>query len=259
MSCERLERVPEYFDGELDAHDSAVIERHLRDCAACTARLEDLRQLRGALREQAPYFRAPAAMRSKLRQALDRETRRAAEPPARSARTKLFWQGAVSGALAAAAVAAIVFLRPMVGTDERLVEDITSAHLRSLLPNRLLDVVSTDQHTVRPWFAGHADVAPPAVDFSRQGYPLIGGRIDYVGDRRAAVVVYRHGAHIANVFVWADAGASLPRPGTDRGYHTRCWHGEGQLAFCAVSDMGASELTGLARLLQGQELPAGRE
>jgi len=200
-----------------------------------------------SLRDELPYFPASEALQARVRQALDSE--RAAQTPSadfKSRRRPSFWWGALSGALAAAiGTVFLVLPRP----NNVLVEDLTSAHLRSLLPNHLLDVVSTDQHTVKPWFAGHADVSPPVVDLTREGYPLIGGRIDYVAGRRAAVVVYRHGPHLANVFVWADDGTALPRQAMRNGYRTACWH-SGNLAFCAVTDMAEKELDTLTQLLK---------
>ena len=134
-------------------------------------------------------------MRAKINHALDAET-----GPTRRARG--FWAGAGSGAGAMAIAAAIAFL--IFQPADPLINDLAAAHLRSLMGNHMIDVASSDQHTVKPWFAGHADVSPPAVDFAAQGFTLIGGRTDYVDGARTAVVVYRHGAHVINLFAWAD-------------------------------------------------------
>jgi anti-sigma factor RsiW len=122
------------------------------------------------------------------------------------------------------------------------------------MANHLIDVVSSDQHTVKPWFAGHADVSPPAVDFPREDYRLVGGRVDYIDGQRAAVVVYRHGAHIINVFAWNQRDGSLPNIVTREGYHIVFWR-NGNLVFCAVSDSALDEITGLTRLLQAASTP----
>src|SRR6185437_4061056 len=111
------------------------------------------------------------------------------------------------------------------------------------------DVASSDQHTVKPWFAGHADVSPPAVDFPQQDYRLVGGRMDFAAGHRTAVVVYRHGAHIINVFAWPRSGGAQPDNVTRNGYHVQCWT-SGDLNFCAVSDTAEEELAGLVRLLK---------
>jgi anti-sigma factor RsiW len=133
-----------------------------------------------------------------------------------------------------------------------------SAHLRSLMENHLIDVVSTDQHTVKPWFAGHADVSPPTADFPKEDYRLVGGRADYIDGHRAAVLVYRHGAHTINVFSWARSNETLPKIVTRNGYHSVFWE-DRDLAFCAVSDTALDELLGLVRLIKEISIPDSRE
>jgi anti-sigma factor RsiW len=123
-----------------------------------------------------------------------------------------------------------------------------NAHLRSLMPAHLIDVESTDRHTVKPWFAGHVDVSPVVADFTEQGYKLIGGRADYVAHQRAAAVVYQHAAHVINVFSWSQDGKRLPADTSRNGYHFVFWRA-GNLDYCAVSDTGWDELRTLERLL----------
>jgi len=118
-----------------------------------------------------------------------------------------------------------------------------------LMPDHLIDVVSTDKHTVKPWFAGHTDVSPVVADFDRQGYRLIGGRADFFDHQRAAVVVYQHGSHVINVFSWAAEQRGLQKNTTRNGYHLAFWK-TGNLEYCAVSDTAWGELIGLVRLLQ---------
>jgi anti-sigma factor RsiW len=126
---------------------------------------------------------------------------------------------------------------------------LLNAHLRSLLPGHLIDVVSTDKHTVKPWFSGHADVSPVVADFESQGYRLVGGRTDYVDHQRAAAVVYQHGSHVINVFSWVQHGGTLPQDMTHNGYHLAFWR-MGDVTYCAISDTGWDELKGLTRLLR---------
>jgi len=121
--------------------------------------------------------------------------------------------------------------------------------VRSLMPTHLIDVVSTDKHTVKPWFAGHADVSPVVADFEPQGYRLVGGRVDYLDHQRSAVVVYQHGAHVINVFSWAANARGVPNNATRSGYHLAFWKA-GDLEYCAVSDTAWDELLGLVRLLR---------
>jgi anti-sigma factor RsiW len=160
-----------------------------------------------------------------------------------------FWVGALSGAGGAAIAATFAFLLLVPRFTNPLLDELVSAHVRSLMPSHLIDVVSTDKHTVKPWFAGHADVSPVVADFEPQGYRLIGGRVDYLEHQRSAVVVYQHGAHVINVFSWAVQGRALPADVTRSGYHLAFWKA-GDLEYCAVSDTGWDELLGLVRLLK---------
>jgi anti-sigma factor RsiW len=130
-----------------------------------------------------------------------------------------------------------------------LLDGVVEAHVRSLASGHLTDVISTDRHTVKPWFAGHADVSPAVADFAAQGYRLVGGRADYLDHQRVAVLVYQHGAHVINVFSWSADRHSLPRRASRDGYHMMSWQA-GDLQYCAVSDAGWEELTTLSGLLQ---------
>jgi anti-sigma factor RsiW len=185
-------------------------------------------------------------LRVQLARALDRES--AARAPRRFLRP--FWAGALGGACAAATAAVLVFLIWAPPLSGALVDDLVGAHLRSLMPDHLIDVVSTDRHTVKPWFAGHTDVSPVVEDFAAQGYRLVGARADYVDRQRAAVLVYQHGAHVINVFSWAGNQHGLPGHTTRNGYQLIFWKA-GDLDYCAVSDTAPEELQGLVRLLQG--------
>jgi anti-sigma factor RsiW len=130
--------------------------------------------------------------------------------------------------------------------------------LRSLASEHLIDVASSDRHTVKPWLATHADLSPPVADFSRQGFKLIGGRVDFLEGQRAAVTVYRHGAHIVNVFAWADYEDRLPDFATRNGYHIIAWK-SGNLTFCAISDTAVDDILTLSRLLKGLSQTDARE
>jgi anti-sigma factor RsiW len=252
MLCPDSLRVQAYFDGEADAVTAADIERHMERCAECRTLHRGLEQLRAALRRDLPHTLIPPALRARVMRSLDKESSLGA--PQRRARptwrTRPFWMGATSGGLGMAAVAAtlaFLLLSPQLTTP--VVDEVLNAHVNSLLSTHLIDVVSTDQHTVKPWFAGHTDVSPLVADFEPQGYKLVGGRVDYLEHQRAAVVVYRHGAHVINVFSWAATQRSLPGKLTRNGYHFVSWKA-GDLQYCAVSDTGWDELLALVRLLQ---------
>jgi anti-sigma factor RsiW len=273
VQCVEHLRVQAYFDGEVDALAAADIERHAEHCPECSALLASLEETRSRIRSL-PLAQAPAALRARLAQRLDAPATRAA-PAAGSRRsgsgsgwgwgwgTRPFWLGALSGlgaALGAAAALFLIFFAP----SEPLAGEVVAAHVRSLMPGHLTEVVSSDRHTVKPWFAGHADVSPLVADFAAQGYRLVGGRAEYFDRQRAAAVVYQHGAHVINVFSWV-ADRHAPSGLTTRdGYHLAFFR-VGDLQYCAVSDTGWDELMGLVRLLQelgahdARPEPAARE
>jgi anti-sigma factor RsiW len=253
MQCVESLRVQAYFDGELDALSAADVERHSEACAECRALLRDLDQMRTALRQGSTYASAPPALRARVMRALEKED--AIKSPRVHGeritrwRAPPFWKGAFSGIGGTALAAGIVLFLLAPPLTNPILDDLVSAHVRSLMPDHLIDVVSTDKHTVKPWFAGHTDVSPVVADFDGQGYRLIGGRADYFDHQRAAVVVYQHGSHVINVFSWAAGPRGLPKNTTRNGYHLAFWK-IGNLEYCAVSDTAWGELFGLVRLLQ---------
>jgi len=250
VQCAEQYRVQAYFDGEVDALSAIDIERHAERCPDCRTLLEDLARTRAHLRRELPFETAPAPLRARIQRALDAESNapRAATRALRARRTRPFWLGALGSLGAALAAGAAVLLLMPVRPDPVL-DEIVTAHVRSLMPEHLTDVVSTDRHTVKPWFAGHADVSPVVADFAPEGYRLVGGRADYFERQRAAAVVYQHGAHVINVFTWVAGRDALPEATTRSGYHLAFWR-VGNLEYCAVSDAGWDELRRLERLLR---------
>jgi anti-sigma factor RsiW len=251
MDCAESLRTQAYFDGELDASSSLEVERHLERCPSCRARLQDLEYVRSAIR-QMPSEPTPAQLRQRINRALDHED--SANRDSRSKSTRWgwnpFWVGAFSG-VASSAAAALIAVILIPSGNETLLHDLTANQMRSLMPSHLIDVVSSDQHTVKPWFAGHADVSPLVADFAQEGYTLIGGRADYLSGQRSAVVVYQHGRHIVNVFAWLAAKQPLPADSTRNGYHMTFWRA-GDLDYCAVSDTSWPELHALKQLIQAR-------
>jgi len=253
MPCNEALRLQAYFDGELDAAAALSVERHLESCTECAALIADLEHARKLVRASAAYHRADDGLREKIVAQISHESSDRRKSVLWFAPDRRFLSGLGSGAGATALAAVIVFfLAAPPAPNAPLTTDLVNAHLRSLMSDHLYDVASSDRHTVKPWFAGHTDVSPPAADFSAQGFRLIGGRADYVDGHRAAVTVYRHGRHIINVFAWAADAESLPQAATRNGYHVRCWKGS-DLAFCAVSDTGQSELQDLTRLIRNKK------
>jgi anti-sigma factor RsiW len=250
-------RVQAYFDGEVDAVSALEIERHLERCAECRELHRHLLQTRTALRRDLSYFRVPPALAARVRDALADQP--VALPaggerarPLRLPRVRPFWSGALSGAGLSAIAAALALFLWLPPRTDAVVDDLMSAHLRSLMSTHLIDVVSSDRHTVKPWFAGHTDVSPTVADFNSQGYKLIGGRAEYLARQRSAVLVYQHGAHLIDVFTWAADGTAARGSNqvTRSGYQLLFWR-QDDLEYCAVSDTGRDELQGLARLIQG--------
>jgi anti-sigma factor RsiW len=204
--------------------------------------------MRALLRDDALRYRAPAELRSKVRATLSD----AARTERNATRRQLSWRRI---ALAAAAVVAISFaiqLWPS-PSEDRLLAELTSSHVRSLMVAHLTDVASSDQHTVKPWFDGKLDFAPPVKDLRESGFPLLGGRLDYLAARPVAALVYSRQKHLINLFVWP-----LNRPGADTapvatqrsGYHLIQWSNQG-MTFWAVSDLNEKELMDFARALSG--------
>lgn len=236
MACDEALKTQAYLDGELDASQALAIEAHLESCAECQALAADHADMKAAM-AGATYHRAPAALRAKIGDMLDAEAK---VVPLKAPRKSGFWLGAGSGAGGMAIAAALAFLVFM-PANNAVVADLADAHVRSLMGEHLIDVASSDHHTVKPWFAGHSDISPPTEDFKADGFTLVGGRADYVHGAQAAVVVYRHGAHVINLFVWADRDARLPATGSRDGYRMVFWK-QKDLDLAAVSDVDPAEL-----------------
>jgi len=242
-----------YLDGELAAGDAHELEAHIAQCPEC-ARFRDGRlELRAAISARTPAFQAPDALRERVRAALRTETRGRAP-------RRLGWQG-VWRPLALAASLVVVALGSWNLALERaagraLADDVLASHIRSLMPGHLTDVLSSDQHTVKPWFNGRLDFSPPVYDFAAQGYPLLGGRLDYVDGRTVAALAYGRRKHLINVFLWPVARRPSGAPTTrDRqGYHLLHWTTT-DYTYWVVSDLGREELHDFARLVQQVDSP----
>ncbi len=230
-----------HLDNELDVRSSLDIEAHLHGCAACRAELADLRALHEAAGAHLTRFVPSAALEARLATAVR------GRPRPRAA----WLAGGALGTLAMAALL-LVLVRPGAGGDRRLGDEVLDAHTRSLLADHATDVQSTDQHTVKPWFNGKVPFGVPVADFAAAGFPLVGGRLDYVGRHEVAALVYRRRNHLVNVFVWPEASDAAPTERSERGYSV-LHYARGGLAWWLVSDASPSDL----RELQGL-LAAGR-
>jgi mycothiol system anti-sigma-R factor len=238
-----------YLDGELDAVRAAEFERHLETCRECTANLGAAESLRSSLQRAQLYETAPAEVRKKIRSELKISTGGTSGSKVATWR----WLAAAAAILLVTSVAwfAVPHFRWMGPDSSSSVTsaEVIDAHIRSLQAGHLTDVASTDQHTVKPWFDGKLDFIPPVRDYMDEGFPLIGGRLDVLGERNVAALVYGRRKHFINVFVWPtkDADTPIHPPGSRQGYQWVHWRHKG-MEFCAISDVSAQDLHELAQL-----------
>ncbi len=279
MVCDDNARVLHgYLDGELDLVRSLEIEEHLKICPDCAQELWNQQTLRKAFRSSSLYDRAPAGLADRIRASIGAETADAAghapstgpapaentaatekAPVVSMASKSLTPKRAAWGWLAVAAAILMVFAMSWrIGpglvrnaNSDLLAQEIVSSHIRSLQPDHLYDVKSTDQHTVKPWFNGKLDFSPPVRDLSEDGYPLVGGRLDYVDHRAVAALVYQRRQHLINVFIWPEAKGTEEALTTKsvQGYNMIPWEGGGMYQ-CAVSDLNKGELEQFTELLR---------
>jgi anti-sigma factor RsiW len=243
-TCEKVLLVQADFDGELDPAQAAALETHRAGCAVCQAAYADLQRVRGMLRGGDLYHAAP----DDLRRRITNDVARAAQPLARkhAGWGRMFASGGVGAALAAAIV--LMVIAP---GQNQLIDDVVAGHVRALQPGHLVDVVSTDRHTVKPWFDGKLDFAPPVKDLAAEGFPLEGGRLDYLDNRPVAALVYGRAKHQINFFIWPAAGhPNVPNATSARhGYNVVHFVQNGMTIWMA-SDLEKDELVRFAQLWQ---------
>lgn len=228
-------------DGELDAANAIAIEAHLKSCEACAEEVRRIEALRSLLSDPALRHQAPAGLRERISGSLTDAPHVRRDPaPAAGRRIGPWLAGGTLGAIAAS-LALLVALPQL--TTAPLQEELVSSHVRSLLAGHLTDIQTSDRHVVKPWFNGRIDFAPPVVELAPQGFPLVGGRLDYVGGRVVPAIVYRRRLHTINLFVMPASTLSSPAPiGTRRdGYSLLRWTAGG-LQYWAVSDLEPGEL-----------------
>ena len=263
MSCKLTQRfVPGYLDGELDLSRTIEMETHLKVCAECARELERQQALRAALQRGSIAYAAPEGLRERIQTSLG-----AATPPEAPERAS-GWHGFQflrwAGAFAVLALCAVTVWQLLPGlrgpsSDQRLAAEVFASHVRSLEVNHLMDVASTDQHTVKPWFDGKLDFSPPVEDLAGDGFPLVGGRLDYVEGRQVAALVYQRRKHFINVFVWPDtAGSSSAQTIEPRQGYTLMRWSRGGFQFWAVSDVSAPDLAEFVRLLETRIAPESK-
>ena len=234
-----------YVDGELDLANTRETERHLQSCADCRGTERAIRELRSTLTSDAPAYRAPAHLRKNVRAALRRE--------AKSSRQTLSpWLMFATGAAFAAVILGFTLFQTTRATrTNAIVDQVVANHVRSLLAVQLVDVVSSDQHTVKPWFDGKIDFAPEVRDLSANGFPLVGGRLDYLDGKTVVALVYQRNKHPINLFITPEPASRSTSPNVmnRRGYNVFSWTNNGT-KYWAVSDLNQAELREFTELVQ---------
>jgi anti-sigma factor RsiW len=255
MSCSEVQKfLDAYIDDELDLVHKLEMERHLQDCIKCQITYQNYQTIGKGLKAEALYYKPPADFEKRVRSSL----RRAATKPSASDWQIFSGRGlALSRAFGALIVFVVVgglavWLNFASNRTNELSQEVLASHIRSLMVNHLADVVSTDQHTVKPWFNGKLDFSPVVEDFADKGYPLTGGRLDYLDNQAVAALVYERGKHVINVFIWRNNNPQLKEnvQGTTlQGYHLFHWN-EGGFNYWAISDLNETELKTLVDLVR---------
>jgi anti-sigma factor RsiW len=271
MNCEEAIKLMDgYLDGELDPITSQTIERHLRECHNCDQAYKTHGSLIRAIGNATPYYKAPAELRERIQSSLREEI---AEQPMRNGvrgaqvlfrrrqpelRTILLGTPWNWLALAAAIIFAAIITLNLVGlrrpgADQFLATQLIASHVRSLMANHLTDVASSDQHTVKPWLDAKLDFAPAVIDLSSEGFPLIGGRLDYLDNRPVAALIYQRRKHFINLFVWpaASDATRATKAMTHQGYQLLHWL-DSEFNYWAVSDISEKELEEFKQLFEAQ-------
>jgi anti-sigma factor RsiW len=272
MNCEEAIKLMDgYLDGELDPITSQTIEQHLRGCGRCDQAYKTHGSLIRGIGNATPYFKAPAELRERIQSSLRKEPtgepvrngvreaqvlfhKRQSEPRSILWEPPWNWLGLAAAILFAAIIVLNVLPRlQRPEADQFLATQLIASHVRSLMANHLADVASSDQHTVKPWLDAKLDFAPPVVDLSQKGFPLIGGRLDYLDNRPVAALIYQRRQHFINLFVWP-AGSDAARSTkaiTRQGYQLLHW-ADSDFNYWGVSDINEKELQEFKQLFEEQ-------
>jgi anti-sigma factor RsiW len=274
-----------YVDSELDVANSIEIETHLESCPACARIVDSQQRVRSAIQSGSLAYQLPGGLRERTGSALRQESaaleveaegagiaslaaggepgaqrQRTSSPPAGEfnvppgrppRRTAWPWIAVAAGVLLAIFLTGKIAFGPSGPPADLVAQEIVDSHIRAAMPGHLTDVESTDRHTVKPWFNGKLDFSPPVEDFTSDGFPLTGGRLDAIGGKTVAALIYRRNRHLINLYVWPSTEpASTPALREIQGYNLVHWNQAG-FAWWLVSDLNASELQQLASRLRG--------
>lgn len=240
--------LPAFADRQLGLVRRILLGRHVAHCPSCLAELEAVQAMRAAIRTNLPVHRASPSLAMRIGSALPRET----PPPVRRRSPRLGFAGtALAGGFAG--VALTLAVTGMTPREDPLLADVVAGHVRSMLADHLTDVATSDRHTVKPWLSARLELSPEVKDFAADGYPLIGGRLDYIEGHRAAAIVYRRDKHVINLFAFVSDDRADAAPKQDRrdGFNIVRWR-TGGLTYVAVSDVEAGQLMAFVRLVEGE-------
>jgi anti-sigma factor RsiW len=249
MNCEDISSLTHaYSDGELDLVRTLELEKHLADCPACSQAYENVKSLKTVLQSTDLYYNAPPRLRRQIRASVMGENRSTRRNPFG------WWLSprlGISAATVAIVALLVVLLAGRESADDRLAQEVTASHVRSLMVAHLTDIASSDQHTVKPWFQGKLDFTPQVIDLAERGFPLVGGRLDYLQGRPVAALVYQRHQHLINLFIWPTSASSASSEKTTvrQGYNLIHWTASG-MAFWAASDLNRAELNEFVQLLK---------
>jgi anti-sigma factor RsiW len=247
MDCELTrELIHAYADRELGLVKSLELEGHLSDCPVCSERYANLQALRSAI--GVLYHKPPARLQKRITTAVRKESQS-------ERKSHLIPWRLISIAASAAVIVILSWsvIRLLSGppANELLAREVVASHVRSLMVNHLADVPSSDQHTVKPWFSGKLDFSPPVEDLASEGFPLVGGRLDYLDNRPVAALVYKRRQHYINSFVWPSGADEVEMESSQQGYNLIHWAGAG-MSYWIVSDLNKSELQEFVELIQSR-------
>jgi len=244
MDCtDTRNRLPAYLDQELELPSAMEVDRHLASCEACKSAYAEQTALRSTLRSHATYHTAPSGLAQRIRARI---------APKDESKPWFRWHQWFPMGAAVAATALLSWTAAIqyasVSPEEVMAERVIAGHARSVVTGHLADVASSDQHSVKPWLSSRLDYSPPVTDLTGAGFPLVGGRLDYLDQRPVSVLVYRHREHMINLFVWPlqeGARAQAVHSLAKRGYNVLHWN-DGGMAFWAVSDLNTAEMRDFA-------------
>lgn len=257
MGCEETrELIDAYADRELDLVSSLSVERHMQVCEDCMRAHHNLKALRSLMHDESLYFRPSAGLRKHIRSSLRDEVK-----AARRLRLASWRWLAAAASVALVVTASLTLVQRTKGpsSEDLLAQEVVSNHVRSLMePHHPVDVPSSDQHTVKPWFNGKLDFSPPVENPADQEFPLAGGRLDYLGGRTVAALVYQRRHHYINLFIWPsnDAHEMSEKAMRRQGYNLIHWDKSG-MEYWVISDLNEAELRQFAEIIQNRLQPSG--